>query len=88
MQKNIVPAFAAATGTTQNNPQGLDTPAVDPFLRRPDVCQITTLPSSSLTDLIARGDFPKPYKLSKRMSAWRTSEVVEWMESRKHAGEV
>lgn len=83
MQKNVVPAFAAVTGATPTptNDQP-PAPSVDPFIRRPEVCRITSLPSSSLTDLISRGDFPRPFKLGERMSAWKLSEVREWMDSR------
>lgn len=54
----------------------------DMFIRRPTVCQLTSLPSSSLTDLISKNQFPKPFKLSERMSAWKMSEVMEWMNTR------
>lgn len=57
----------------------------DQFIRRPTVCQITSLPSSSLTDLISKNQFPKPFKLSERMSAWKLSEVMEWMNTRERA---
>lgn len=55
------------------------------FIRRPEVCLMTSLPNSSLTDLIAKGQFPKPYKLSERMSAWKISEVLGWINSRGRA---
>lgn len=57
----------------------------DRFLRRVEVLKITALASSTLTYLIGKGAFPKPYKLSERMSAWKLSEVVAWMDSRQHA---
>lgn len=57
-------------------------PTIDRFVRRPEVCEITSLPSSSLTDLIAKGSFPAPYKLSERMAAWKLSEIINWMDSR------
>lgn len=78
------------TNSLPSNPSLPDTtggadPAPDMFIRRPTVCQMTSLPSSSLTDLISKGLFPKPFKLSERMSAWKVSEVVEWMNTRERA---
>lgn len=56
----------------------------DKFLRRPEVCEMTSLPSSTLTDLIREGHFPKPYKpyTGARLSVWRLSEIINWMDTR------
>lgn len=48
------------------------------FLRRETVEEITGLPTSTLYDLMAKGDFPKPIKLSARTVAWLEGEVVDW----------
>lgn len=53
----------------------------DRFIRRRELIQITSLPSSTLTDMIRTGHFPKPYKLSARSSAWKESEIKQWMDS-------
>lgn len=82
MSKNDFSAFSAATGASSN---GAPDVLPERFLRRTAVCEATTLPSSSLTDLIAKGDFPAPYKLSERSSAWKLSEVMEWINSRQKA---
>ncbi|PID50152.1 MAG: hypothetical protein CR991_03085 [Proteobacteria bacterium] len=41
----------------------------DRFIRRPEVSHITSILSSSITDLIRKGDFPAAYKLSERILA-------------------
>ena len=64
------------TTKTDNLPERL--------LRRPEVITMTSLASSTLTYLIAKGDFPKPYKLSGKLSAWKLSEVQAWINSRNH----
>ncbi|PID99848.1 MAG: hypothetical protein CSA81_14370 [Acidobacteria bacterium] len=98
MNKNTISAFSAATGATSNGtPERSNTPdpaieqeqvranQPDRFVRRPEVCHLTSIPSSSLTDLIRKGEFPAPFKLSERMAAWRLSEVMGWMNSRQKA---
>ncbi|CAG0911917.1 unnamed protein product, partial [Cyprideis torosa] len=79
-----------ATGAASSSVQGTATPPEQPdqpdrFIRRPEVCHITSVPPSSITDLIRKGDFPAAYKLSERMAAWKLSEVTAWMNSRQRA---
>lgn len=80
LKTNHLPSNPSLPDTTG----GADT-VPDMFIRRPAVCQLTSLPSSSLTDLISKNLFPKPFKLSERMSAWKLSEVMEWMNTRERA---
>ncbi len=54
----------------------------DRLIRRKELIQITGIPSSSITYLIEKGDFPAPVKLSERMSAWRLSWVLAWIEKK------
>ena len=42
----------------------------------------TTLSRSSIYDMIARGEFPKPVKISGRRVAWLESSVDAWIQSR------
>ena len=60
----------------------------DRFIRRRELIKITSLPSSTLTDLIRKNQFPKPYKLSARSSAWKESEIKAWMDNCPRTGEV
>lgn len=86
MSKNLNSAFSIATGATSKGDSSTGNSGFpDRFLRRPDVCGMTSLPSSTLTEMVAKGEFPKPYKLSQRSSAWRESEVLEWMNSLEQA---
>lgn len=55
---------------------------VERHYRRRAVEQITGLSRSSIYDLISKGDFPKPIKLSKRAVAWRESDLGDWLERR------
>ncbi len=37
---------------------------------------------STIYDLVRKGDMPAPVRLSERVSAWRTSDLIEWLESK------
>ena len=52
------------------------------LLNRQKVQSKTTLSRSSIYELIARGEFPKPVKISGRRVAWLESSVDAWIESR------
>ncbi|EXR50730.1 prophage CP4-57 regulatory family protein [Acinetobacter baumannii 1391434] len=32
--------------------------------------------------MVKRGEFPSPVKLSERVSAWRSTDLVEWAKTR------
>ena len=55
----------------------------DKMLRRPIVEDMTGLGRSTIYDLMAKGQFPRPVKLTGRAVAWPESEVAAWLESRK-----
>lgn len=63
------------------------------FLRRKTVCEITSIPPSTLSDYVRNGVFPEPYKLNDKPSSrhgsavWKWSEVLAWMNSRKKFSE-
>ena len=48
------------------------------FLRRPEVESLTGLPRSTLYDLIAANQFPKPVPISTHTVAWIETEVADW----------
>jgi len=45
------------------------------FLRLNQVLDIIPVPKSSWYAGIARGEYPKPIKLSKRSAAWKASDI-------------
>ena len=55
---------------------------IQKFLRRKDVQDICGLPTSSLYELIDRGEFPRPINLSKRTVAWLESDILAWQEKK------
>lgn len=58
------------------------TAAPSRLIRRPEVCDLTGLPKSTLYDHLASGAFPAPVRLSCRSVAWHLSEVQAWIDSR------
>jgi prophage regulatory protein len=53
------------------------------ILRLADVMQLVRLSKSQIYALAARGEFPKPFKLSQRASGFDAEAVARWIESRK-----
>jgi prophage regulatory protein len=53
------------------------------IIRLPEVKFRTSLPRSSIYDLIKKGLFPKQIKLMSRSVGWLESEIDEWID-RKH----
>ena len=52
------------------------------LLRISDVTKKTTLAQSTLWLKVARGQFPKPIKLSPAISVWKESDIDAWIEER------
>lgn len=50
--------------------------------RRPAVEEITGLSRSTIYDLMGRGEFPRPVKLSARIVAWPESRIDAWLAQR------
>lgn len=51
-------------------------------LRRRDVEALTGLSRSTIYDLMARGLFPRPVKLTARAIAWPEGRVADWLANR------
>ena len=48
------------------------------------VVSITSVPESSIWQLIKEEKFPKPYKISDRRDVWKESELMAFMDSLSH----
>ncbi|ENU71031.1 AlpA family transcriptional regulator [Acinetobacter baumannii] len=49
---------------------------------RPPSIGILPLGRSTIYDLVRKGDMPAPIRLSERVSAWRTADLIEWLDSK------
>jgi prophage regulatory protein len=54
----------------------------DMLLRIDTVCTITGLSIATVYRLLAKGDFPRPLKITSHARAWRLSEVMDWIDAR------
>lgn len=55
---------------------------LDRILRRKSVEEVTALSRSTIYEMMAQGNFPKPVRLGKRAVGWRESDIAAWLESR------
>lgn len=53
-----------------------------PYLRIAVVMDVTGLGRSTIYRLMADDQFPPPVRLTKRLVAWRRTDVERWFESR------
>lgn len=49
------------------------------FIRLPEVCRRVGLGKSMIYEMIQKGRFPKPYKVTPFTSCWSEREVVAWI---------
>jgi prophage regulatory protein len=77
MPKSNTHAEAATAAT----PASLAAPALPRtgFLRQPQVLQLVPISKSTLWRRIEAKTFPKPVKLSVRVTAWRAEDVYSWI---------
>ena len=52
------------------------------FIRLPEVRQKVGMSKSYIYDLISQDKFPKPVKVSPRISCWVAAEVDQWVQER------
>lgn len=52
------------------------------LLRLPEVCKRTGLSRSTIYDLLAAGNFPKPVPVTPSRRAWRSDELAAWIDER------
>ncbi|MEL5876039.1 AlpA family transcriptional regulator [Cereibacter sphaeroides] len=55
---------------------------LDRHLRRPAVEEATGLSRSAIYELMSKGQFPRPVKLTGKAVAWPESAIAEWLAQR------
>ena len=50
------------------------------FIRLPEVRQRVGMSKSQIYKLIAQDQFPKPVKVSRRISCWVGAEIEQWVQ--------
>ena len=54
--------------------------------RRGDVERLTGLSRSTIYEMMANGEFPRPVKIGRRAVAWRESDIAGWQAQRPKCG--
>ncbi len=57
------------------------------LLRRTEVLHLSGLSRSTLYEMVSKGAFPAPVRISARAVGWRAAEVEEWLKSRPPASD-
>ena len=52
------------------------------FIRLPEVRQRVGMSKSQIYKLIAQDQFPKPVKVSRRISCWVVAEIDSWIQNK------
>jgi prophage regulatory protein len=68
--------------TPTRSPQGADTEGAPLFLRIGVVMRLTGLGRSTIYRMMAEDAFPQPVRLSRRLIAWRRTDLVQWSDER------
>ena len=58
---------------------------LDRVIRLPEVMRRTTMSRTTISRMIAKGQFPKPAKIAERACGWLESEIDKWFENLKGA---
>ncbi|WP_028725899.1 helix-turn-helix transcriptional regulator [Paracoccus zeaxanthinifaciens] len=56
---------------------------VERYYRRPAIEELTGLSRSTIYNLMQKGDFPKPVKLTGKAVGWSESAISDWLASRR-----
>ncbi|TAM17608.1 MAG: AlpA family phage regulatory protein [Candidimonas sp.] len=71
---------AAYVATTQRKPRAPISPLPETgFARLPIVAPAAGVAGSTIWLWVRKGKFPRPVKVSERVTAWRVEDVREWM---------
>ena len=63
-------------------PQAADSVSAPMFLRIGVVMRLTGLGRSTIYRMMAQHSFPQPVRLSRRLIAWRRSDLDQWSDGR------
>ena len=63
----------------------LELPATGYIRQAQLIPSIIPFSAATLWRKVNSGEFPKPYKLSERVTAWKAEDIREWLETRPEA---
>jgi prophage regulatory protein len=56
--------------------------SINRLLRIKQVLEVVPYSKSKIWDDVSKGKFPKPLKLSDRVTCWRESDIFQWLEEK------
>ena len=62
-----------------------DTLPAGAYMRQPQVLEVVPYSSATLWRKCKAGQFPKPVKLSERVTAWKVGEIRQFLETQSKA---
>lgn len=68
--------------TPARAPQAASAPSLPMFLRIGVVMRLTGFGRSTIYRMMAEHSFPQPVRLSRRLIAWRRSDLDQWSDGR------
>lgn len=71
---------SAATSLGHDSYQTYGLLPANGFVRLADLRAVLPFSDSTLWRMVAKGSFPKPLKLSARVTAWRAEDVRRWID--------
>lgn len=63
-------------------------PWADKFVAIGETSEVSGLAPSTIWQKVARGEFPRPYKISANRTAWSFRELQDWIAERKRSAKV
>lgn len=55
------------------------------YYRLPELRALVPLSRSSIYEMMSKGKFPKPVKLTSKVVAWKSSDIAAWLAEREQA---
>lgn len=92
MQSQQTPAYIRQADLIGTAPISIEQAAANrlrgagPVRPRPGRTGLVPFSSATLWRKVNAGEFPKPVKLSERVTAWRFEDVRAWLDSRRAGG--
>ena len=56
------------------------------YIRERQLLDVLPFGKTTLWKMVGEGNFPKPIKLSDRITAWKEHEVIAWLQDREAVG--
>ena len=84
MPSKTMEPTGSASGVSSNR-STFDTLPAGAYMRQPQVLEVVPYSSATLWRKCKSGQFPKPVKLSERVTAWQVGSIRDWLQAQSKA---